>query len=674
MKQEKLHLKNTINTLKNNIDEKENQINIEQKSIKDGFEYFKDNERHFDQKEIAEMKTQMELSDRMIDQHKKDIKFKTKQLKRPYFGRIDFDQNGNLNTYYIGLGHVQDNQEIYCYDWRAPMSSMYYDDQIGETFYEVNNEKFYGDITLKRQYKIENGQLQYFLETDQTVNDEILQTALSQNTSTHMKEIVATIQKEQNYLIRADEHRNFLVQGVAGSGKTSIALHRASYLLYKHRDDFKNNDILILSPSNLFSNYISEVLPELGEENVLEMTFSHIAKLELEKNLETREEIVDRICSSKNQELFDCIAYKSSFTYLEDLKSFLSDVYAKLFTPRDLNYNAYYSNNQTSPFSIKKEELSKLYYETYGKLDIKDRIEYIAEYFAERFGFNKNETNLVKERLKNILYRMFPITDIYTINELFLKRQDLIFDDIGKVSYDDIAGLLIIKDYVFGLSQKFKIKYVIIDEMQDFSPAHFYIFNKLWDCTKLILGDINQCIEKRLSENYLDSLSNMLNAKYIYLKKAYRSTRQITEFCNKIIGLKDITVMSRDGDEVCLTKTDDLKSAIKNIIEKHNQYEHTAIICQSYAEAKKLYNELKTSIDLHLITGQDNSFDERIIITTASTSKGIEFDHVIIPNVNAEQYSGALGKNMLYVASSRALHKLDILYSSTLSTLIENEN
>ena len=674
MKIEKQHLSDTIKTLHNIIEEKEQNIAIEQKSIKDGFEYFKDNEKHFDQKEIAEMKTQMELSDRMIDQHKKDIKFKQKQLKRPYFGRIDFDQNGNLNTYYIGLGHVQDEQQIYCYDWRAPMSSMYYDDQIGESFYEVNNEKFYGDITLKRQYKIENGQLQYFLETDQTVNDEILQTALSQNTSTHMKEIVATIQKEQNYLIRADEHRNFLVQGVAGSGKTSIALHRASYLLYKHRDDFKNNDILILSPSNLFSNYISEVLPELGEENVLEMTFSHIAKLELDRKLESREEIVDRICAVKNQDLFDCVAYKSSFTYLEDLKSFLSEVYAKLFTPRDLNYTAYDSAKDSSPFTIKKEELSKLYYETYGKLDIKDRIEYMSEYFAERFGFKKSDTIAVKERLKNILYRMFPITDIYTINELFLKRQDLIFGDIGKVSYDDIAGLLIIKDYVYGLTQKFKIKYVIIDEMQDFSPAHFYIFNKLWDCTKLILGDINQCIEKRLSENYLDSLSNMLNAKYIYLKKAYRSTKQITEFCNKIIGLKDVTVMSREGENVGITKTNDLKRTIKELLEKNNQYEHTAIICQSYAETKTLYDELKDSLDLHLITGQDNSFDERVIITTASTSKGIEFDHVIIPNVDCDKYSGALGKNMLYVASSRALHKLDILYSTAISTLIENEN
>lgn len=270
---------------------------------------------------------------------------------------------------------------------------------------------------------------------------------------------------------------------------------------------------------------------------------------------------------------------------------------------------------------------------------------------------------------------MFPILDIYKINELFLTRQELEFEDIGKVSYDDIAGLMIIKDYLFGFSQKYKTKYVIIDEMQDFSPAHFYIFNKLWDCAKIILGDINQCIEKRLGEVYLDELSTFLNAKYVYLKKTYRSTKQITEFCNKIINLQEVTVMSREGEPVSITKTKDMKKAIKDVVENYKgQFGHTAIICRSFEEANNLYNELKNDLDVYLVKGSDNSFDSPLIITTASTSKGIEFDHVIIPNVDSESYKGALGKNLLYVASSRALHKLDILYSGEISPLIDNQN
>ena len=234
---------------------------------------------------------------------------------------------------------------------------------------------------------------------------------------------------------------------------------------------------------------------------------------------------------------------------------------------------------------------------------------------------------------------------------------------------------MIIKDYIYGFSQKYKTKYVIIDEMQDFSPAHFYIFNKIWDCAKIILGDINQCIEKRLGEVYLDELSTFLNAKYVYLKKTYRSTKQITEFCNKIIDLKDVTVMSREGEEVNVTKTKDLVKSIKEITETYrDKFNHTAIICKSFEEAESLYNQLKAEIDIYLVKGTDNSFDKPLIITTASTSKGIEFDHVIVPNVDEENYHGALGKNLLYVASSRALHKLDILYTNTLSPLIDKQN
>lgn len=672
MEMEKKHLSQTIDTVKEQILESKSRIASSQELIKQINEQFNDDHSNMDDAEIAELKGQMAENQQTIFDNEKSIFFKEKELKKPYFGRINFAPlEREEKEYYIGLGHIQNEKEIFCYDWRAPISSMYYDFDVGEAFYETSDEQIYGNITLKRQYKIENGELIFYLDTNQTINDEILQNALAQNTSSHMKQIVATIQKEQNKLIRADEYRNFLVQGVAGSGKTSIALHRASYLLYKHRKDFKNNDILIISPSNLFSNYISEVLPELGEENVLEMTFSHIGKLELDKELETREEIVDRICSKKEQSLFDCVAYKSSFAYLNDLNNFLKNVFAKLFEPRDINFKSASGEND---LLFSKDETKKLYYETYSSLDVRDRIEYIAEYYAERFNLKNKEMLVIKERIKTILYKMFPILDIYKINELFLQRMELEHSDIGKVSYDDIAGLLIIKDYIFGLTQKYRTKYVIIDEMQDFSPAHFYIFNKLWDCAKIILGDINQCIEKRLSEVYLDDLAKFLNAKYVYLKKTYRSTKQITEFCNQLIDLKDVTVMSRDGDDVGIHKTNDMKKSIKKLIEENkSKFSHTAIICSSFSETEKLYNELKDEIDIYLIKGTDNSFDKPLIITTVSTSKGIEFDHVIIPNADEKNYHGAIGTNLLYVASSRALHKLDLIYTDTLTTLIDKK-
>ena len=231
---------------------------------------------------------------------------------------------------------------------------MYYNYDEGPAKYETPDGEVEGDITLKRQYNIQNGELKYYIDTKQTINDEILQQVLSQHASAKMKQIVSTIQKEQNEIIREEKFRTILVQGVAGSGKTSIALHRAGYLLYNHRD--------ILSPSNLFSSYVSEVLPELGEENVIEMTFSHIAKTELKKVIEPREKLMDEIYKSKNQKKLNEIAYKASFSYLEDLLKFLKDVYAGLFDPKDMLFKPADAKEDTyNAFYFPKEELKKLY-------------------------------------------------------------------------------------------------------------------------------------------------------------------------------------------------------------------------------------------------------------------------------------------------------------------------
>ena len=202
-----------------------------------------------------------------------------KQLTSPYFARIDFTADGQTENdqIYIGLGTINDKDKIYVYDWRAPISSMYYDFEPGRAFYYVDRKATAGKLTLKRQYKIENGILKSYFDTNLTIQDEILQDILSKNTSSKMKQIVSTIQKEQNKIVRTEEFDHMVIQGVAGSGKTSIALHRAAYLLYRHRKTLKSNDILIISPNNVFSGYISDVLPELGEDNLVETTFAQIA-------------------------------------------------------------------------------------------------------------------------------------------------------------------------------------------------------------------------------------------------------------------------------------------------------------------------------------------------------------------------------------------------------------
>lgn len=617
---------------------------------------------------IAETEAQINLID-------KKINLLNGQKSRPYFARVDFREKDSLNSQriYIGIGHISSGGDQLVCDWRAPISSLYYDYDEGKASYETPDGDVEGEITLKRQYSIENGQLKYFIDTKQNINDEILQQVLSKTSSTKMREIVASIQKEQNSIIREEKFRTILVQGVAGSGKTSIALHRAGYLLFKHREDFSSDDVLILSPSNLFSSYVSEVLPELGEDNVIEMTFAHIAKTELRKNLQSRESLIDEIYAGKNQSKLNEIAYKSSFEFLDELLKFLNEVYAKLFDPRDMVFKPKDATEETyNAFVFTKEELHKLYFEVFGTLPVDKRIEYMADYLTERFGLNSEETKLIKPRFKNMLYKFFPISDIYKICSVFYSRIGLAQVDFDQVPYEDIAPLLVIKEFTQGLSHEYQVKYVIIDEMQDFTPVHFYFFNRIWDCPKIVLGDINQCIEKTLSKKYLLDLARFLKAKTIILNKTYRSTRQISEFSEKLIGLKGVINFSREGSEPRVIKTNSTeKTLLKLISENQGKFKHTAIVCKTGYEVSKIADMLKDKVEYEVIVGSDMSFDYPLVITSASTSKGIEFDHVIVPNVDDVNYRSSLDRNMLYVASTRALHQLEFLYENKKSKFLK---
>ena len=219
--------------------------------------------------ELAGLNIQIENLEQQNVSLEKEISRLQKQRKNPYFGRFDFqaDNEQKPNKYYIGLGLIQNSQnENLVYDWRADVCSLYYDDTVGKTSYSCPDGEISGNLSLKRQYKIDKGNLVYYIDSNMVIDDDILMEQLSKNATSKMHDIVSTIQKEQNVLIRADDFKNTIVQGVAGSGKTSIAMHRVSYLLYKYRNQLKSEDILILSPSELFADYIDDVLPALGEE------------------------------------------------------------------------------------------------------------------------------------------------------------------------------------------------------------------------------------------------------------------------------------------------------------------------------------------------------------------------------------------------------------------------
>lgn len=594
----------------------------------------------------------------------KELKKINLQDKNPYFARIDFSPEGRdiRQKVYIGLGNVFDKHRILVIDWRAPISSLYYDFDLGEGSFKIDDSFVRGNISLKRQYKIENGQLISYFDTDMTINDDILQEILSKNASIKMKQIVSSIQKEQNFVVRGDLDQNILVQGVAGSGKTSIVLHRAAYLLYKHRKQLKNSDICIISPNNIFSSYISEVLPQLGEDNLVETTFAQIARAETKRPIQSREDMLDEIATNPNQELLNEISYKSSYEYLDDLLRFLKGKFIETFDPQTLSYVVYEDlegNKETIDFTA--EQTKELFFKTFKGLDLYERINKIAwqyaMFFTEKRHYNKEQNRALKERFKKILYRFLPIRDIDKVFQIFMMREGFELPKDKTIKYMDKGTYLLIKHFIYGFDHNFGAKYLIIDEMQDFTPVDIYIFKKIWHCPMIVVGDVNQCIEKNVTEEYLQLTADFLGCKLLRLNKTYRSTKEIAMFANNLVGFDKVEFVNRHGDQPVVYKTNDQISVIKDLIDKDSHLDHIAVICKCKKEAKEVFSKLKKVMDCKLLE-EPEDYNQRVLVTTCAMAKGIEFDGVIIPNCSKENYRNTIDKNIIYVSSTRALHKL----------------
>ena len=275
-------------------------------------------------------------------------------------------------------------------------------------------------------------------------------------------------------------------------------------------------------------------------------------------------------------------------------------------------------------------------------------------------------------RFKSMLYRFFPISDIYKICEIFYTRQGLSVPNFDELAYEDVATLMTIKQFIFGLDHNFSTKYVIIDEMQDFTPVDIYLFKKLWHCPCIVVGDVHQSIEKAVTSDYLQITADFLGCKLLMLNKTYRSTREIAKFANDLIGLDNIEFVNRSGEEPCVIQSfSQVKTIEKLINEKCKDYDHIAIICKCNREAKEIYKELSKLIDCKLIE-QPEDYNNRILVTTCATAKGIEFDAVIIPNASDDNYYNTIDKNIIYVSSTRALHKLFFTTSKKPSIFLKN--
>lgn len=598
------------------------------------------------------------------------------QNNSPYFARIDFQTSSALQKVYIGLGSIIYNKKVYAVDWRSPIASLYYEYELGDAQYHINDKVIKGALTLKRQYKIENQQLLSYFDTNLTINDEILQEILSKHASDKMRQIVSTIQKEQNAIIRTEKTENILVQGVAGSGKTSIALHKAAYLLYKHRRSLKSSDILVLSPNNIFSSYISEVLPQLGEDNLVETTFAQLVRTELKRPIEPREDMLDEIATKADQDTLNEISYKSSYEFLDSLLRFLKGPLTDIFSPKTLRYVIKEKDEGNEEIVFTEEETRNLFFKTFKGYDFYERINKIAwQYamvFTEKRHYNKMQHRGLKDRFKHILYSFMPISDVEQIFQIFMAREKLSAKKTNTIKYMDKGTYLAIKHYLYGLDHDFSAKYLIIDEMQDFTPVDIYMFKKIWSCPYMIVGDVNQCIEKTLSKEYLQLTADFLGCNVYNLNKTYRSTQEIASFANNMIGIKNVEYVNRRGQSPKVIQTENQGQTIAKIItEECSDFDHISIICKCNKEAKEICKQLNGKID-YVLMKEPEDYKNKVLVTTCATAKGIEFDAVIVPNADEENYKNNLDKNILYISSTRALHKLYFTCQNQPSKYLKN--
>ncbi|MCL1858399.1 MAG: AAA family ATPase [Oscillospiraceae bacterium] len=652
-----------------------------------------------------------------------------KMINSPYFGRISFlfdDKksaegikrgsivlNDGSFQIYIGIySFIKDIKNI-IYDWRSPIASMFYDFEVGRAEYIAPKGVMTGDINLKRQYKINDGKMEYMFESDLVIDDEILQEQLSKATSDKMKNIVATIQKEQNAIIRDESSDILIIQGVAGSGKTSIALHRVAYLLYRLKDKIYSEDMMIISPNKVFSDYISNVLPELGEDQILQMTFDNIAEHELDPICEYQNFYgqISELLENYDQNLIERIKFKSTNEFLNKINEYIDYVEQTNFIPENFEY----IQDENGSYELSRVfEISEYYLKNrfiaYKRFPAMKRIDMIIEEIIDKIMdfYDIKETKIKKIQIRNKIYSMFKdskdIIKIYSDMYKYIKAEKMYVEKKVKINrtiktikgekvqkveryliaYDDIAPLLYLKSMIFGVDSFLYVKHLLVDEMQDYSPVHYAFFNKLFVCKKTILGDVSQLVNPFNKESSQEQISAIYEkfpktkVTNMTLLKSYRSTAEITDFAKKIIKNDKMQVIERHGDKPDLIKCENLEEQAEKIFELNKKYinrgfKSNGIICKTDKQAEELYNILKSKpdFDITLLTEKSEKFDNKLVITTAYLAKGLEFDCVILPGADKNNYKNEIDRQMIYIGITRALHKLTLLYTGEITDFLK---
>ena len=579
---------------------------------------------------------------------------------KPYFGSIRFKEEGSEeeDNIYIGITHVEDKLDYYVHDWRSPICSMFYDYETGPASYKAPSGIIKGNIIKKRQYIIEDAELKHIFDNDLNISDSLLQEVLAEESSDKMKNIVNTIQEEQNKVIRNTEDKNLIVEGIAGSGKTSVALHRIAFLLYRI-PNLTSSNVVVFTPNKVFSEYISNVLPELGEDNTYDMTFYDLLCQNINeyKDIENFTDFISRYYKG-NVDNYDMVKYKQSDEIIKDIDSYINNLLSTIKFNNKLEYDNF--------IEIDTEELNNMLNYKYNRFPLFERIKEISKRIASNNyeGSTKNASSIEK-KLKELLNIKLDLKDIFNnfYQSEYSKYKDKVNDKY--LYYEDACIFLYIKSLLVGFNTNHVIKEIVIDEAQDYNKLQYLIIKKTFKTSNYtILGDTNQTINPYYKYDSLEELTSIFeSSKYITLTKTYRSTGKIIDYTNKILGLNHVTAIRNDkaSDIIFrnnitkndfLTDINNLKTISKSI----------AIITKNDKEAEKVYNMLKDDLDIMLIDGFGH-IKRDLVVVPSYVAKGLEFDSVIIYTDEDNKYQEK-DKYLFYVACTRAQHNL-IIYNNS---------
>jgi len=631
----------------------------------------------------------------LFQESKQDLLRCIKARKKPYFGRIDF-KDAKLSepeSYYVGrVGISPDGVEQLVIDWRAPMASVYYESALGNCTYEVKNivenETKVHEIELfrKRTYEIEEDRLVDFFDSDVVANDELLTKCLAKSKKAVLGEIIGTIQKEQNAIIRKSPRTNLIVQGVAGSGKTTVAMHRISYILYNY-EQFRPVDFYIVGSNRILLNYITGVLPELDVYGVSQMTMEQLFIRLLYEDWDEKKHTV------KSLERHDREAYrKGESAWFHELEAFCEEYEAKTIPSESVviekngvvllekkSIANFRKRNQKMSVQAKINALNEW---LLGKLENELTGKSVSYTPEEKKELNKQcKIHFGKDEWKGSLF------DLY---EEFLERQrkngSKVFVEKGSYDVYDLAALAYLYKRIKEIDPIREASHVIIDEAQDFGMMVYRCLAYcLWGCTYTIMGDVSQNIHYGYGLNDWEELRALILTgdydNFGILKKSYRNTVEISEFATEILRHGNFSIypaepILRHGNPVSVTgyRTEqEMKQAVVGIIEgwKKEGHETIAVICADDRETKEVTGWLGKELSLADNNPETAVFDEGVMVLPVEYTKGLEFDAVLLYHPSNEHYPAEdRYVKLLYVAATRALHELAVVHRNDLTDLI----